>query len=735
MAPCLSISYRDLVISRNFEEHELTYEQWKSVLHLSTRWGFVSLRKLALRSIKPPTPHDQLILARTYSVEHWVLPSLTALCSRTLPLSLGEARQMSMEDVILVATLREGIRGEALRVDATDIPRHVAEAEVEAQQAKLEDETKGIADAEAREKREAEAKTKAEVNAKVAEEAKIKAADEAKAVAAKAELEAKKNTEKRRLEIETRSKIEAMKAKAEEERKRAEVERADSRAKQDEQIARQRAADKAARAASASSSTSSLLSRITASITASAVNASSPSTELDPLRGPRDPCVSVQHPSTTSSPPRESVSTQSMMPTTAVRPLASVVTSLPSLAWQERKLTTDKQDGKWFCLSFLGQVDNGIGIQAAAAFPAEASADVQKSETAVATTDNPVPSNTTDVSRTYRIVGGTTASDAQADKHANYAPTPPKAECTRAPETAPTEVGVSSRHNNDLDPGPASALPLPPVMLCQPCLVPGDIALQMSQPHMFLRRIPPEKDATVTKEHTAPTPDSAALVYAGPETPTPNVLDAKNAGESPEAFPAARQDSVKPDGAAAKPTLRLSQHSEADGCGSSITKGGEANPERPVKPTLRLDCMRGVSTASAMTTSGSGVPIDDAPSSWLEKKNDSDASGIKLTKAQQKRIREKARKQAQRGEESSPRPPFWATRNNLSVYNSATQEPKSTTTAPVYIPAGKGESECVDAETEREGGKDGARAIVEKHDAAAATTEAAATHAAYGDQW
>ncbi|KAI9465239.1 hypothetical protein BJY52DRAFT_1183824 [Lactarius psammicola] len=113
----------------NFEAHELTYEQWKSVLRLSTRWGFASLRKLALKSITPPTAHDQFVLARTYSVDHWVLPALTALCERTLPLSLDEARQMSMEDVILVATVREEIRGSALRVDAADIRRHVEVAQ------------------------------------------------------------------------------------------------------------------------------------------------------------------------------------------------------------------------------------------------------------------------------------------------------------------------------------------------------------------------------------------------------------------------------------------------------------------------------------------------------------------------------------------------------------------------------------------------------------------------------
>ena len=65
------------------------------------------------------------MLARTYSVDQWVLPALAALCSRTLPLTLDEARQMDMKDVILVATIREEIRGGALRVNVADIPSHI----------------------------------------------------------------------------------------------------------------------------------------------------------------------------------------------------------------------------------------------------------------------------------------------------------------------------------------------------------------------------------------------------------------------------------------------------------------------------------------------------------------------------------------------------------------------------------------------------------------------------------
>ncbi|KAI9441607.1 hypothetical protein H4582DRAFT_1875018 [Lactarius indigo] len=118
----LSVIYPD-----DFEGHALSYEEWKSVLHLSTRWGFASLRRLALGSIEPPTPFDQLLLARAYSVDHWLLPALSALCERTVPLSLNEVRQMSIEDVVLVTTVREDIRHHALQVDPAEIP-HCIEA-------------------------------------------------------------------------------------------------------------------------------------------------------------------------------------------------------------------------------------------------------------------------------------------------------------------------------------------------------------------------------------------------------------------------------------------------------------------------------------------------------------------------------------------------------------------------------------------------------------------------------
>ncbi|KAI0000981.1 hypothetical protein BJV77DRAFT_938604 [Russula vinacea] len=122
-------TFLSVIYPENFDEHDLSYEQWKSVLNLSTRWGFASLRKLALRSIIPPTAFDQLLLARTYNVDHWALPALSALCKRKGPIKVKEARQMRIEDIVVVATVREEIRGQRPFVDA-GIERRIEAAQV-----------------------------------------------------------------------------------------------------------------------------------------------------------------------------------------------------------------------------------------------------------------------------------------------------------------------------------------------------------------------------------------------------------------------------------------------------------------------------------------------------------------------------------------------------------------------------------------------------------------------------
>jgi hypothetical protein len=101
------------------EEHSV--EELSSILDLSTRWGFTSIRELAIRCLKPSTPDQRLILGRKYGVDQWIPLALQELCERPQPLTPDEARLMDLEDVVLVGSVREKIRNQALTVNSAGI--------------------------------------------------------------------------------------------------------------------------------------------------------------------------------------------------------------------------------------------------------------------------------------------------------------------------------------------------------------------------------------------------------------------------------------------------------------------------------------------------------------------------------------------------------------------------------------------------------------------------------------
>jgi hypothetical protein len=121
---CIRIS-RDCVIDLSFRDfnalEEHSFEESSSILDLSTRWGFTSIRELAIRCLEPPTPHERLILGKKYGVDQWIALALQELCERPQPLTPDEARLMEFEDVVLVGSVREKVRKHALTVNSAGI--------------------------------------------------------------------------------------------------------------------------------------------------------------------------------------------------------------------------------------------------------------------------------------------------------------------------------------------------------------------------------------------------------------------------------------------------------------------------------------------------------------------------------------------------------------------------------------------------------------------------------------
>ena len=81
-----------------------TLDEWTSVLALATKWEFDAHRALAI---------DRIVLARTYDIPNWLDEEYYRLCVREEALTLEEGRRLGMEDVILLAELRQRVRAHA----------------------------------------------------------------------------------------------------------------------------------------------------------------------------------------------------------------------------------------------------------------------------------------------------------------------------------------------------------------------------------------------------------------------------------------------------------------------------------------------------------------------------------------------------------------------------------------------------------------------------------------------
>ena len=88
-----------------------TLEEWTSVLALTTKWEFEAHRALAIdRLAHLGSPTDRIVLSRAYDIPDWLEEAYYHLCVRQEALTLEEGQRLGIEDVIILAELRQRIR-------------------------------------------------------------------------------------------------------------------------------------------------------------------------------------------------------------------------------------------------------------------------------------------------------------------------------------------------------------------------------------------------------------------------------------------------------------------------------------------------------------------------------------------------------------------------------------------------------------------------------------------------
>ncbi|KAJ7175736.1 hypothetical protein C8R46DRAFT_1214199 [Mycena filopes] len=89
-----------------------TPRDWTAILDLATRWKFLDIRELAIRSLGTAVPDldpvEKIELAHKYNIKReWAYAAYVALCSRPAALDVIEGRQLGIETTVNVAFARE----------------------------------------------------------------------------------------------------------------------------------------------------------------------------------------------------------------------------------------------------------------------------------------------------------------------------------------------------------------------------------------------------------------------------------------------------------------------------------------------------------------------------------------------------------------------------------------------------------------------------------------------------
>ena len=87
---------------------EKTTVQWASILHLAAKWGFESIKLLAIDNLTAnAVPVDKIVLGRRYEISEWLPGAYEAVCTREDPLTVEEGMKLGVEDIIKISAARQ----------------------------------------------------------------------------------------------------------------------------------------------------------------------------------------------------------------------------------------------------------------------------------------------------------------------------------------------------------------------------------------------------------------------------------------------------------------------------------------------------------------------------------------------------------------------------------------------------------------------------------------------------
>ncbi|KAF7979220.1 hypothetical protein HWV62_43172 [Athelia sp. TMB] len=104
-----------------------TTQQWASILHLADKWGFESIRLLAVDQLDAAPPVDKIVLGRRYGIAAWLPGAYEAVCTRDAPLTVEEGIRLGVEDVVRIAAARQAYGCGKPRFETRHLARDVRE--------------------------------------------------------------------------------------------------------------------------------------------------------------------------------------------------------------------------------------------------------------------------------------------------------------------------------------------------------------------------------------------------------------------------------------------------------------------------------------------------------------------------------------------------------------------------------------------------------------------------------